>query len=164
MKKIWKIRKDTKAVSPVIATILMVAITVVLAAVLYVMVMGFGGGQTSTPTAAFATPERNSQYNYTITIASISESKPLSEFKLSISTTNSVWTSNALSGTGTLSGTGDVLTDYVGFVDIGADEKLGAGDYFVIDFSSSGTYTVSLLWIDNDGASHQIASKTITAS
>ena len=39
MKRIWKTRKD-EAVSPVIATILMVAITVVLAAVLYVMVMG----------------------------------------------------------------------------------------------------------------------------
>ena len=38
MKKSWK----KSAVSPVIATILMVAITVVLAAVLYVMVMGFG--------------------------------------------------------------------------------------------------------------------------
>ncbi len=44
MKKMWK--KNNKAVSPVIATILMVAITVVLAAVLYVMVMGFGGSGT----------------------------------------------------------------------------------------------------------------------
>ncbi|TLZ54522.1 MAG: type IV pilin, partial [Methanobacteriota archaeon] len=34
------IQKDEAAVSPVIATILMVAITVVLAAVLYVMVSG----------------------------------------------------------------------------------------------------------------------------
>src|SRR5438876_12075866 len=45
------IRKDEEAVSPVIATILMVAITVVLAAVLYVMVSGLlvgpgGGSQT----------------------------------------------------------------------------------------------------------------------
>lgn len=38
MKKAWK--KNDEGVSPVIATILMVAITVVLAAVLYVMVMG----------------------------------------------------------------------------------------------------------------------------
>jgi len=51
MKRIWKTRKD-EGVSPVIATILMVAITVVLAAVLYVMVMEIeppdiddGGGQ-----------------------------------------------------------------------------------------------------------------------
>ena len=49
MKKNWAIRKDAEAVSPVIATILMVAITVVLAAVLYVMVLGFGSGGTSTP-------------------------------------------------------------------------------------------------------------------
>jgi len=41
MKKSWKIRKDLEGVSPVIATILMVAITVVLAAVLYVMVSMF---------------------------------------------------------------------------------------------------------------------------
>lgn len=40
MKKIWRMKYDEKGVSPVIATILMVAITVVLAAVLYVMVMG----------------------------------------------------------------------------------------------------------------------------
>jgi len=48
MRKRLIIRKDEKGVSPVIATILMVAITVVLAAVLYVMVTGLltgpGGG------------------------------------------------------------------------------------------------------------------------
>jgi len=53
MKKIWRIRKDSEAVSPVIATILMVAITVVLAAVLYVMVLGFGGTSTQTPAATY---------------------------------------------------------------------------------------------------------------
>ena len=47
MKRIWK--KDD-AVSPVIATILMVAITVVLAAVLYVMVSGLLGGTGDTVT------------------------------------------------------------------------------------------------------------------
>jgi len=67
MKKIWKIRKDKSAVSPVIATILMVAITVVLAAVLYVMVMGFGGS-TST-TAPTATLQKNGN-QLTISISS----------------------------------------------------------------------------------------------
>ncbi|TLZ43274.1 MAG: type IV pilin, partial [Methanobacteriota archaeon] len=43
------IREDDDAVSPVIATILMVAITVVLAAVLYVMVSGLITGPGSTP-------------------------------------------------------------------------------------------------------------------
>ena len=44
MKKLWNARKDSEGVSPVIATILMVAITVVLAAILMVMVMGMTGG------------------------------------------------------------------------------------------------------------------------
>ena len=46
MKRIWK---ENEGVSPVIATILMVAITVVLAAVLYVMVMGITINPKTTP-------------------------------------------------------------------------------------------------------------------
>src|SRR5439155_22166806 len=45
------IRKDEAAVSPVIATILMVAITLVLAAVLYVQVSGLITGPGGTPQA-----------------------------------------------------------------------------------------------------------------
>lgn len=41
-------RRDSEGVSPVIATILLVAITVVLAATLYYMVIGFGGDSVST--------------------------------------------------------------------------------------------------------------------
>ena len=37
-------RKDDRGVSPIIATILMVAVTIVLAGVLYVMIIGMGGG------------------------------------------------------------------------------------------------------------------------
>jgi len=43
-KKIGKMWKDMTGVSPIIAVILMVAITVVLAATIYVWVTGFGGG------------------------------------------------------------------------------------------------------------------------
>jgi flagellin-like protein len=54
MKRCKFIRKDEDAVSPVIATILMVAITVVLAAVLYIMVIGLTpGGGTTVPTGQF---------------------------------------------------------------------------------------------------------------
>jgi len=75
MKKTWKIRKNKEAVSPVIATILMVAITVVLAAVLYVMVMGFGGTSGNTPTATMTyvkgTPINAGNDVYTFTIAGV---------------------------------------------------------------------------------------------
>ncbi len=51
LRTIRAIRRDHAGVSPVIATILMVAITVVLAAVLYVMVAGLVTGPGTTPRA-----------------------------------------------------------------------------------------------------------------
>jgi flagellin-like protein len=53
----FRIRNDS-AVSPVIGTILMVAVTVVLAAVLYAMVVGFGpGGDVNPPQASLNADE-----------------------------------------------------------------------------------------------------------
>jgi flagellin-like protein len=70
MKKIWAMRKNDSAVSPVIATILMVAITVVLAAVLYVMVLGIGGPGSVTPTIAAIRSTTATSYVYTVTAIS----------------------------------------------------------------------------------------------
>jgi flagellin-like protein len=60
MKRIWK---NKQGVSPVIATILMVAITVVLAAVLYVMVSGYMTGGGGTPIAGSFTRDTSSTPN-----------------------------------------------------------------------------------------------------
>ena len=57
MKKKAFIHRDEEGVSPVIATILMVAITVVLAAVLYIMVIGLGGGSPPPPTGTLQPPQ-----------------------------------------------------------------------------------------------------------
>jgi flagellin-like protein len=46
-RKSWLVRRKCEAVSPVIATILLVAITVILAATLYVVIFGFGGTATN---------------------------------------------------------------------------------------------------------------------
>ena len=53
------LKRKIEAVSPVIATILMVAITVVLAAVLYVMVInvGSGGGLTTAPVGGWSSTD-----------------------------------------------------------------------------------------------------------
>src|SRR5437016_9300502 len=76
------IRKDEAAVSPVIATILMVAITVVLAAVLYVMVSGLitpvGGNK---PLVTF-TAVTQSSGNATIAVAGASQSVSPSNYKV----------------------------------------------------------------------------------
>ena len=71
-KQFAKRRKDS-AVSPVIATILMVAITVVLAAVLYVMVGGFTHNP-GTANSAGLTETGTSTNNWTVTVSSVSAS------------------------------------------------------------------------------------------
>ncbi|SDG09261.1 type IV pilin [Halorientalis regularis] len=52
--QIKKLLQEDDAVSPVIGVILMVAITVILAAVIASFVLGLGGSQQSTPTASFS--------------------------------------------------------------------------------------------------------------
>ena len=58
-KKIGKMWKDMTGVSPIIAVILMVAITVVLAATIYVWVSGFGGSGSSTPAISMSADNVN---------------------------------------------------------------------------------------------------------
>src|SRR5438046_2181025 len=77
------IRKDEAAVSPVIATILMVAITVVLAAVLYVMVSGLitpvGGNK---PLVTFSSVTKVNQVTWTFSVASAQPSVSQSNYKV----------------------------------------------------------------------------------
>jgi flagellin-like protein len=71
MKKIWKQRSE-EGVSPVIATILMVAITVVLAAVLYVMVIQMGNKPPTPPPAGSLQFDVQSSTGVTITFGAFS--------------------------------------------------------------------------------------------
>src|SRR5205823_2569201 len=77
------IRKDEAAVSPVIATILMVAITVVLAAVLYVMVSGLitpvGGNK---PLVTFSAVTKVNAVTWTFSIASAQPTVAQSNYKV----------------------------------------------------------------------------------
>src|SRR2546426_4953177 len=77
------IQKDEAAVSPVIATILMVAITVVLAAVLYVMVSGLitpvGGNK---PLVTFSPVTKVNAVTWTFSVASAQPSVAQSNYKV----------------------------------------------------------------------------------
>src|SRR5436190_5654119 len=77
------IRKDEAAVSPVIGTILMVAITVVLAAVLYVMVSGLitpvGGNK---PLVTFSSVTKVNAVTWTFSIASAQPTVAQSNYKV----------------------------------------------------------------------------------
>ncbi len=82
IKKIWK---DEEAVSPVIAVILMVAITVVLAAVLYVWAQSFAGDQSGVTTIAWQVSVEGN--NYIIEIIDVN-SESLDEVGWSVLNTN----------------------------------------------------------------------------
>ena len=72
--------KKEKGVSPVIATILMVAITVVLASAVYLMVSGYIGSSPSKPVAIGVSPSTNAtatQFLITSGNISVSSSSPL---------------------------------------------------------------------------------------
>ena len=68
MIKIGKLLKEKAGVSPIIAIILMVAITVVLAATIYVWVSGFGGGGAQQQSVALQQTDHGVNYTkYIIT-------------------------------------------------------------------------------------------------
>ncbi len=142
-KRMAKRAKDS-AVSPVIATILMVAITVVLAAVLYVMVSGFTHSP-GTANSAGLNEAQLTTYNWTVSVSSVSASNiPISNLKLVISgiagaTTsysfaNSTWDSSTPQGSITIS-----------FSHAGNSATyLSAGDVFTITGWQSSSSSINL--------------------
>jgi len=167
MKKTWAIRKDAEAVSPVIATILMVAITVVLAAVLYVMVLGFGGTQNTTPTL---------QISAVTTISDPDGKKCM----MTLPTAEASWTDvtiNLLQGSTTVGAwepvSGDLDTGvlvtapyglqggvFLNVTDVGGDGNIDNGDYFTLTGALSGSYTILMVYEPTSG---QMTEKAFTA-
>ncbi len=148
MKKSWIVRKDEKAVSPVIATILMVAITVVLAAVLYVMVTGLiGGGGTQPPTVSFGPAEATAvAREYTVDVAGVDRAVTLTSFQVVLQNTTgtpSTMFTAALAG-GSVGTSGGVTLLYE---DLNGDGKLTGGDFFTVQgVGNPNSYNIILLW------------------
>ena len=147
MKKTW-IRKDDKGVSPVIATILMVAITVVLAAVLYLMVSNFtqtdAGGDAPTITLGSV---GISGGNATIEIAGASAAKDLDQFKIIVLETTGAGVDSTIEMDPVSAGTSSNIT----VIDVNGDGKLGSGDKMKIRSGEGGEYELILYWRSSDG-------------
>jgi len=125
MKKMWK--KNNKAVSPVIATILMVAITVVLAAVLYVMVMGMSGGDdTTTPTGVLGNPAVTTT-TAKVTITSLTPDTPYADLDWRLSNGTAAHDVTITQAFGAI------------FTDVGGDLGASSGDYFTVTGLTVGT-------------------------
>ena len=158
MKKIWAIRKDAEGVSPVIATILMVAITVVLAAVLYVMVLGFGGTSAQTPESfltkstvssglelSFGPVSADMQWS-DVTIL-LSDGTSTVHWSPATTSLDNATTSKQLLGTCTLGS----LTVYCNVTDLAGNGYVNQGDYFVLttaggSFSAATTYICAITY------------------
>ncbi len=159
MKKNWAIRKDAEAVSPVIATILMVAITVVLAAVLYVMVLGFGGTSSQTPTSSVTKVTVSNGVKYTF--APMSKDTPWNDITIQLTdgAATVVWqpTTADLTGAsppkifnGAMKALG-TLSVWCNITDLAGNGYVNQGDYVTFTtetsptFSASSTYTVTIM-------------------
>ena len=128
--------KDS-GVSPVIATILMVAITVVLAAVLYVMVSGFTHSP-GTAQSAGLNEAANSATNSTVTVASVSASNiHITDLKIVVGSQSFTLTAPTAGGIANITGTG-TTTYYVYFAILSGNSVtyLQSGDYFYIASAS----------------------------
>lgn len=151
MAKRMPVRKDREGVSPVIATILMVAITVVLAAVLYVMVSGLiGGGQTARPFVNFSGVSSPAAGEWTFS-PQPDRTANIAEYQVVVLNGSAVAVSaRALTGCLGVNTTciGGGLTLRID--DIGGTNQLTSGDQFTLSgvqaSPSSDQYTVRLLW------------------
>ncbi|MEK6851714.1 MAG: archaellin/type IV pilin N-terminal domain-containing protein [Candidatus Thermoplasmatota archaeon] len=148
--KSWTIRKDEKAVSPVIATILMVAITVVLAAVLYVMVTGLLAGPGATrPAVTFGAADGITN-GFKFEVAAASMAKAAANYRVAFSVNGtSAGTAAALAASMTIG------SYAITWNDLGSEGDLTGGDTFRVTrtggLPGSSDFVLTVLW--SDGAS-----------
>src|SRR5947209_13266578 len=153
MKNLRLIREDESAVSPVIASILMVAITVVLAAVLYVMVSGLLTGPGATrPVVTFgATTGITNGFQFSV--AAASQNVAPANYKVNLQVNSTTGTAVPLALSMTLTVPAPVSATYtIAWLDPGGERTLNGGDTFQVTRSgglqASTTYTFYLLWSD----------------
>ncbi len=152
------IRKDEQAVSPVIATILMVAITVVLAAVLYVMVSGLIGGTSTTSKPTVTLTVTKITNGVSVLVAGIQPAAAPSNFKVNIENVSSTTYGSPVPAPTTNGGTATVgpvtgITFTVTWNNPGGSKIVSQGDTFVITYGttkpgSGSSWAFLLVWSD----------------
>ena len=152
------IRKDDQAVSPVIATILMVAITVVLAAVLYVMVAGLLPGTTTSGKPTVSLIQSNKLPNgMDVYVAGITPTAAPSNFKVNLENVSSTTFGTAVAAPTSTSTPVTVTigaqTFSITWQNPGSSGQVNSGDHFVITstaikLGSGSRYSFLLIWSD----------------
>ena len=161
MKKSWVLRPDYHGVSPVIATILLVGVTVVLAATLYIMAFGFGTGTTDTPPVADISKSSVTD-GLKFTFTPFSKDTVWSDVSILLSdgtetiSFGNITTEDFMSDSGTVTkslGYRDLgnLSVYMNLTDLAGNGYANQGDSFTLTtgggaFSNAITYEVFLMY------------------
>ena len=142
------LHEEDNAVSPIIATILLIAITVVLAATLYSVIGGYTSylGST-TPTASLTVTDLNTQTDssYMIYISSVSPNGNISLSDVTLLITNSTGTVSEINlGFAVQSGSSATHTTFPWNITVSAGNYLGENPVITVK-STSGIQTISYL-------------------
>jgi FlaG/FlaF family flagellin (archaellin) len=142
----------------------MVAITVVLAAVLYVMVLGFGTGGSGTPSIQITTRTAISSpdgYKFALTAPTTEVAWTDLTIVLQTSSYSATWstaTQALLTATGVATQelgaqVMNSVSYFANITDMGGNGYINNGDYFTLTgtFASSTSYTVTLMYEPVDG-------------
>lgn len=146
MNKMWKNRSG---VSPVIATLLLIGITVALSSVVYVMVMGLGENSDK-PTADLSAGSISGGQADKVTIASISKSTDYVNLKVAVIVGDEVETHDLAKSYP--DGTWPSGVSSITFIDRAGNGKVDTGDYFLVDADPGIEITLHLIYEGDAGS------------
>ncbi|QSG02295.1 type IV pilin [Natranaeroarchaeum sulfidigenes] len=143
LKNVFETDGDERAVSPVIGVILMVAITVILAAVIGAFVIGIGGDQETVPQASFSSSQENTADDADDVVIDISHESGESIPEDNVDVTVDGESADDFE---------DVTTDSFG-------DPISAGSTYTItddDDDFDGDETIRVVWTSDDGGDSSI--------
>lgn len=155
MKRVLRSRQD--AVSPVVAEILLVAITVVLAAVVYLMASGLLSGTNNVPpVVAFSSvqPFAQGTYNSTFAVADASRSITMPNYRFALKVNLSVSNATNFAASGFAAKVTVNGVDFrVTWMDLDGGNTLSSGDSITVSgnlksLPKSTSFDFVLLWTD----------------
>ncbi len=157
------LHEEDNAVSPIIATILLIAITVVLAATLYSVIGGYTSylGST-TPTASLTVTDLNTQTDssYMIYVSSVSPNGNISLSDVNLLITNSTGTVSEINlGFASKSGSSTASMGSVWNITVSAGNYLGENPVIKVE-STSGIQTISYLELIDTSTHGTIATES----
>ncbi len=149
MKRRRFIRRDEEGVSPVIATILMVAITVVLAAVLYIMVMSIEPPDDLPPIGKWGVPEVKDSHSVDVDWASLSREVRPTQLEIVLERNGTAEGTYRFSSDdeGPLAITSGVDVGTLTYADLADNQKVNTGDELrMTNLAGSSTYILKMIW------------------